>query len=178
MNWLKKFLEWLASLFKRHVPVPPKPIEPPPMRPPTPFEIAEREYHKGVREIPGEHDNADILKYAIAVDDASAVNHDEVAWCARFVGWCVMEARRLGWQGPKETRKSNARSYLKWSNEVKLPYIGDVVVFWRNSPDSWEGHVGFVCEIRDDKILVLGGNQNDMLCYEWFPLNKVLGFRR
>jgi len=102
-------------------------------------------------------------------------NYDprETAWCAAFVNWCLAQS---GIQG---TGKPNARSFLHVGDEVKVPQKGDIVVFWRSSKKSWKGHVAFFNELTSSgDIVVLGGNQNNEVCYKIYPKERLLGYRR
>ena len=134
------------------------------------FKIAIKEY--GVKEIVGHRHNPRILDYFKKVHH-SWVKTDELAWCASFVGFCIESA------GYESTRALNARSYLKWGEFTLDPQVGDLVVFWRDSENSWKGHVGFyINETEDGYINVLGGNQNNQVCIQEYPKYKLLGYRR
>jgi peptidoglycan hydrolase-like protein with peptidoglycan-binding domain len=63
---------------------------------------------------------------------------------------------------------------------VANPKPGDIVVFWRESPQSWKGHVGFFMGFNQDgsKVFSLGGNQGDSVSIKAYDAGKVLGFRR
>jgi len=103
------------------------------------------------------------------------VQDDETAWCAAFVGAMLKRA------GMAHTGKLDARSYLDWGEEVPLSQAqeGDLVVFWRESPDSWKGHVGFfVGRTRIGHIRVLGGNQSDQVNIATYSDDRLLGVRR
>ena len=102
------------------------------------------------------------------------VQDDETAWCAAFVGAMLRRA------GLPHTGELNARSYLDWGRPVRLEdaEIGDVVVFWRGSPDSWQGHVGFYDGQDGDGIRVLGGNQGNQVNVNRYPADRLLGVRR
>ncbi|MGO4917823.1 TIGR02594 family protein [Pseudogemmobacter sp. W21_MBD1_M6] len=115
----------------------------------TPYDIART--YIGTTEGPGPADNPKILEmYATIGQDW--VEHDDVAWCAAFVGHCLEQA------GLRSTRKLTARSYLEWGVPVELAEAqeGDIVVFRRGS-SSWQGHVGFFVAQSGQMIEVLGG---------------------
>lgn len=99
---------------------------------------------------------------------------DDTAWCAAFVGAML---KRCGYP---HTGKLTARSYLDWGKPVDLSQAqpGDVVVFWRGSPDSWTGHVGFVDRVADGKVYTLGGNQSNQVNVQAYPADRVLSVRR
>ena len=127
----------------------------------------------GVKEVVGDEDNEVILKYAEETGIVG-VEHDEVPWCSIFVNWCCMKAK-LQMSG-----KANARSWLKVGKSVSSPIPGDVVVFWRESPDSWKGHVSFFLGFNktSTKVFALGGNQSNSVSIKEYDTKKVLDYRR
>ncbi len=136
----------------------------------THFDIAKG--YIGTTEGAGTKDNPAIIKmYATVGHDW--VEHDEVAWCAAFVGHCLERA------GIKSTRKLNARSYLEWGTPVKLADAkqGDVVVTPRGN-SSWQGHVFFFDHIDGEWVYGLGGNQGDAVNVRRFRASSILGIRR
>jgi len=134
------------------------------------LEIARGEMKSGVAEIAGRKDNKRILDYH-ATTTLQATD-DEVPWCSSFVNWCLKEASIPG------TNSAAARSWLKWGTKLTSPEIGCVVVFWRNKPSSWQGHVGFYAGEDDGDLLILGGNQSDRVKISAFPKTQVLGYRK
>jgi len=130
--------------------------------------IALREY--GHREIPGSKHNPEILKYF--KDCGFNVNDDETAGCSAFANWVAKET------GYERSKKLNARSWLEVGEEIVEPELGDIVVFWRESKNSWKGHVAFYINEVNDFIYTLGGNQGNMVCIAPYNKIKVLGYRR
>jgi uncharacterized protein (TIGR02594 family) len=125
----------------------------------------------GVKEIPGDRHNKDILKYFSYIGH-DWVKDDETAWCSCFMNFVAKMCDK------PMSNKLNARSWLLVGEEPTVPQQGDVVIFWRESPDSWKGHVGiYINEIGDD-INVLGGNQNNSVCIKPYPKERLLGYRR
>lgn len=97
----------------------------------------------------------------------------DTAWCAGFVNAVLNEA------GQETTRSLKARDFMNWGEAVDDPQEGDVVVLWRESRDSWKGHVGFFSGYDDNgDIKVLGGNQGDSVSIKSYSKNRLLGFRR
>ena len=133
----------------------------------THYEIAKSQL--GVKEILGGKHNSKILEYHMA---GGGYTSDEIAWCSSFVNWCLNKAATAG------TRSSAARSFLNWGVSIDNPEIGDVVVFYRGSKSGWQGHVGFYAGEKKNKILVLGGNQGNSVCYQYYSKSKLLGYRR
>jgi uncharacterized protein (TIGR02594 family) len=100
------------------------------------------------------------------------INDDETAWCAAFVN-SVLE--RAGYNGSKSLA---ARSFLTWGKEVTKPYPGCIVVFWRVSPRSWQGHTAFYVGETKTHVKVLGGNQSNAVNITEYPKSQVLGYRK
>lgn len=136
----------------------------------TPFDIAKS--YIGTTEGPGPADNPVILEMYASVGQ-DWVEHDDVAWCAAFVGHCLERA------GIRSTRKLNARSYLDWGVPVETEDAqqGDIGVIPRGT-SSWQGHVFFIDRIEGGWVWGLGGNQNDAVNIKRFPVSKLLGVRR
>ena len=136
----------------------------------TPYEIAR--LHIGLKEIPGDKDHPDILAMYARVGHGW-VEHDEVAWCAAFVGSCLEQA------GERSTRSLTARSYLDWGVPVELSDVreGDIVVLSRGT-SSWQGHVGFYVGSTGREIEVLGGNQSNAVSIASYARDRLLAIRR
>jgi uncharacterized protein (TIGR02594 family) len=127
----------------------------------------------GTKELKGSADNPKIMEMYRAVGH-DWVEHDEVAWCAAFVGHCLEKA------GFASTRKLNARSYLTWGEKVaglEQARDGDVVIFTRGSSTA-QGHVAFFLKVTGSQIEVLGGNQSDGVSIARYPKSRLLGIRR
>lgn len=128
----------------------------------------------GQKEISGPVDNPNIVNYAKEAG-FDWVDDDETPWCSIFVNWVAKKA------GLKCSGKANARSWmLEGINVDTAPEPGDVVVFWRGSRDSWQGHVGFFFgfSIDGERVYCLGGNQGNQVSVSAYPIENVLGFRR
>lgn len=127
----------------------------------------------GVKEYAGEADNPDVVKYLKSVEALSRSDqrNDETAWCSAFVNWCIEQAGLPG------TNSAAARSWLEWGTEIQEPEEGCIVVLWRDSPESWKGHVGFFIKENSNNIYILGGNQNDEVNISHYPKYRVLSYR-
>lgn len=105
---------------------------------------------------------------------------DETAWCSSAINWVAKQAGVMG------SGSAAARSWLGWSSarsiELSEAMPGDVVIFWRESPNSWKGHVGLYVGLGPDAntILVLGGNQGNgtKVSIEAYAIDRLLGVRR
>lgn len=126
----------------------------------------------GVTEIKGEKHNETIVAYSKDIGYGGIID-DETAWCSIFMNWCAKQADL------DRSKKLNARSWLNVGTEVDEPELGDVVVFWRTSVNSWKGHVAIYINTNDDgSINVLGGNQKNMVCIQKYGANRILSYRR
>jgi len=136
----------------------------------TPFDIA-RSYI-GTTEGPGPADNPVIMEMYASVGH-DWVEHDNVAWCAAFVGHCLERA------GIRSTRKLTARSYLDWGIPIEVPDAqqGDIGIIPRGT-SSWQGHVFFIDRMEGKWVWGLGGNQDDAVNVKRYPVSKLLGVRR
>lgn len=150
-----------AALFAGSLPAPPAPGSLLPW-----FE--EAKHLMGTKELRGNADNPDIMEWADDLDIKYA--GDDVPWCGLFVAHCigstllqeVLPANPLG-----------ARQWAKFGVET-TPRLGAVMVFWRQSPASGKGHVGFY--VGEDKTAyqILGGNQSDKVCLTWLSKDRFL----
>lgn len=127
----------------------------------------------GTEEIVGAQHNPEILKYAKDTG-IKGVTTDEIAWCSTFVNWVAWKS------GLQYSGKANARSWLNTGTKVTDPEPGDVVVFWRESPESWKGHVGFFLGFSANKkrVYCLGGNQGNRVSVSGYRINTVLSYQR
>lgn len=127
----------------------------------------------GTEEIVGGEDNPEVLKYASEVGIAG-ITSDEIAWCSTFVNWVAWKA------GLQYSGKANARSWLNVGEKVTTPEPGDVVVFWRESRQSWKGHVGFFLGNSADqkRVYCLGGNQGNRVSVSAYRKETILSFQR
>jgi uncharacterized protein (TIGR02594 family) len=128
----------------------------------------------GQKEISGPVENPSIVRYAKEGGQFEWINEEATPWCSIFVNWCAKKA------GLKGSGRANARSWLIVGQAVTEPVPGDIVVFWRDSIDSWMGHVGFFFGFSHDgkRVFCLGGNQGNQVSITSFKIEQVLGYRR
>lgn len=134
----------------------------------------------GIKEISGEIHNSKIVEMYRLV--TGKIFGDETPWCAAFVGYCLIKC------GLESTGKLNARSYLKYGMQIsdsfeprrilQFAQAGDIITLWRDSPESWKGHVGFYSGHDDEYVYVLGGNQNNEVSIKSYPIYRILDIRR
>lgn len=125
--------------------------------------ILEAQKYIGEKEIPGAKHNPVIVDMWKAIK-RGGIKDDETPWCAAFVGACLERV------GIESTRFESAKSYLAWGTKLNAPVEGCIVVFDRDGG----GHVGFVVGVtRMGDLLVLGGNQGDMVKVAKFPRSRA-----
>lgn len=130
--------------------------------------LLEAEKYIGVKEIPGVKHEPKILAWWKAIK-MGGVKDDETPYCAAFVG-AMLEAT-----GHVSTRSGWAKSYLNWGAELSKPVLGAVAVLDRKGGG---GHVGFVVGLdSNNRIMLLGANQNNSVSIAPFELRRVLGWR-
>jgi uncharacterized protein (TIGR02594 family) len=90
-------------------------------------------------------------------------------WCAIFAN-AALEASSI-----PGTRSASSQSFRHHPGFVQLagPALGAIAVFWRGSPDSGLGHVGFYRGEDAGYIWTLGGNESDMVQIEALPKSGV-----
>lgn len=121
----------------------------------------------GEREVAGAADNPAIVALFRDAGQRAGL-HDEVPWCAAFVGACLERA------GLASTRSLMARSYLGWGDRLEDGRFGAIAVLSRGS-DPNAGHVGFLVGEAAGRIYLLGGNQRDAVTVAAFPKARLLG---
>ena len=133
--------------------------------------LARARTYVGLREVPGKKHNPTIVgwweKLKLSFRD------DETSWCGGFVGGVCVESGLLPTKNP-----AGARNWLNFGVPLPKPALGAVVVFWRGAKSGWSGHVGFVVgQDAKGNLMVLGGNQGDMVSIKPFGRDRVLGYR-
>ena len=123
----------------------------------------------GIKEVPGVENNPEIMKYFKEIGQ-DWVQGDETAWCSAFANWCAKKA------GFEYSGKLTARSWLNLGHKVDNYEEADLVVFWRNDPNSWTGHVGIPVNEDEDYIWTLGGNQSNMVRISAYPKDRKLAY--
>lgn len=124
----------------------------------------------GIKEIVGKQDNPEVIKYFESIGYGSL--KDETSWCSAFMNWVAKEAN------VERSGKLDARSWLNVGHEIDIPDQSDVVIYWREDPKSWKGHVGIFIREANGWIYTLGGNQNNQVSISAYPKARLLGYRR
>ena len=129
--------------------------------------------HYGLKEVSGSEHNPEIVAMFAEIG-FDYIKDDETAWCSAALNYFC---KRLGYE---RSGALDARSWLKMPVKVLKPSLGDIVILWRESTDSWKGHVGlYISEDAERKrIYILGGNQGNMISISGYPREQLLGYRQ
>lgn len=101
------------------------------------------------------------------------INPAITPWCAAIMNGCERASGNPG------TGRLNARSFIPYGIDVRnSPERGDICVFTRGLPGSGLGHVSYYVQDVGTMIKVLGGNQDNMVCYKLYPKVDLLAIRR
>jgi len=125
----------------------------------------------GLEEITGEQHNPEILDFFKEIG-YTWVQTDETAWCSAFINYLCKVT------GYERSGELTARSWLKIGDRLIDPSLGCIVVLWRESPDSWKGHVGLYVNHDNEYIYILGGNQDNSVCVKRYRKDRLLEYRR
>lgn len=124
-------------------------------------------------EIRGPRHHPRIIEYFQTVILDAALKIDETSWCAAFMNWILPPQYR--------TQSALARSFMTVGEEVwndshestatDNAREGDICVFFDRT-SSYRGHTGLFIAYNSKRtrVLVLGGNQSNSVCYKWFPV--------
>ncbi|MBS0251038.1 MAG: TIGR02594 family protein [Proteobacteria bacterium] len=123
----------------------------------------------GVREIPGDANAPEILRYFRDAGDDD-VKTETTPWCAAFAGAMLKRA------AISNTGSLLARSYLEWGTPLDDARLGAIAVFSRGD-DPTAGHIGFVIGEAAGKLYLLGGNQSDAVTVASYDKARLLGLR-
>lgn len=129
--------------------------------------VAEARKHIGLKEVKGAKHSAVIQSWLKELK--AWWTDDEVPWCGTFVSHCLVTCKL-----PIPKNWMRAKDFLTTGVALQAPAYGCIVVFEREGG----GHVGFVVG-KDSKgrLMVLGGNQGDMVRISAFDMARVQGYR-
>lgn len=129
--------------------------------------IATGKQYVGVREVKGARHNPNIqmmLKYL-----GAWWTDDETPWCGVFTAYCL---KKNGIVIPKHWYR--ALDYKNYGAKLSKPCYGCIAIKTRKGG----GHVAFVVgKTKDGRLVCLGGNQNDMVCYAVYKASDFEEFR-
>jgi uncharacterized protein (TIGR02594 family) len=124
----------------------------------------------GLKETWGATHNKTIMGWAKKLGLENVYTNDEISWCGLFIG-AVMQPDE---STPLPKSLLSARAWLNYGREV-TPGYGAILVFWRGSKSSWQGHVGFYVGEDANNYYVLGGNQSNSVNITKVSKSRLLG---
>jgi uncharacterized protein (TIGR02594 family) len=119
----------------------------------------------GVTEIAGSKHNPSIIGYHATT---GGFKDDETPWCSSFVNWSINQV------GIKGTNSARALSWSGWGQSLNSPAYGSIAII---DYGGSKGHVGFVAGVNSSgSIILLGGNQSNMVRYSAFSPSSISGY--
>jgi uncharacterized protein (TIGR02594 family) len=90
-------------------------------------------------------------------------------WCAIFANAMLESSGSPGTHSPSSQSFRTDPGFV----QILAPALGCIVVFWRISKASGQGHVGFYRGEDSTRVWTLGGNENDMVQIEALPKDSA-----
>lgn len=125
----------------------------------------------GTKENLGPLDNPLILDWAENLD--IHYKGDDVPWCGLFVAHCIGSSLL---NEPLPSNPLGARRWRSFGAKAE-PRFGAIMVFWRGSKSSVDGHVGFYTGEDKTSYRIIGGNQSDQVCFAWIEKDRLIDTR-
>ncbi len=111
-------------------------------------------------------------------------------WCAAFVSWCFAQhPKGIPFRyslGARDIRDQfRKKGWMYDLDETRQPEPGDIIVWWREQPSGWKGHIGLVHHRSEGGILyTIEGNKGGFPApvrpfdYTLSHIDRLLGFGR
>jgi len=115
----------------------------------------------GTAEIGSSNDGPAIARYRSLAKCGSPGD----PWCAIFANAALESVGIPGTKSPSSQSFRTDTDYI----QLSAPTLGALAVFWRGSPSSGLGHVGFYRGELGNNLWILGGNENNMVQIEALP---------
>jgi len=96
-------------------------------------------------------------------------------WCAIFANAMFALCQNPALPGTKSASSQSFRNHRSFV-QLSGPALGAVVVFWRISPNSGKGHVGFYYGETSKSVYVLGGNESNMVQIAPMSKGQLIGY--
>ncbi len=113
-------------------------------------------------------DNPRILEYLQSCGIAGNLLHDETAWCAAFVNWCVLRS------GYKPQHSARVSDWWGWGRPV-VPAYGSICIMQPLTVDqAGSGHIGFLHAEDDTNVWLLSGNSHNQVRIAAYPKSKLI----
>jgi uncharacterized protein (TIGR02594 family) len=143
---------------------------------PLPRDVAVALAMIGTKEIVGKANSPVIMAWAAEAGLTPAqYPNDETAWCGLAV---AVVMKRAGKPIDAVGNILSSRAWIRFGVASPTPGLGDVLVFWRGSPDGWQGHVGIYIGEDATAYHVAGGNQSNAFTIARVAKSRLVGARR
>ena len=123
-------------------------------------------------EVSGIKSNPEIMAMAKEAGVERIYTRDEVAWCA--VAMVVLALRAGKKVNFSSYARLRAKSFTDFGNAVKVPMLGDVLVFFREGGH----HVGLYVGEDETCYHVMGGNQSNQFNVTRILKTRMIAARR
>lgn len=137
-------------------------------------EASDLPWMNAAQAVRGLHEQRDTARLKAWFDKSvSWIDPREISWCGAFVATCHRIAN------PDVAIPENplgARNWGRFGRRVS-PCFGATMTFWRISPSSWQGHVGFYVGEDGTHFHVLGGNQSNAVTVSRVAKSRLLESR-
>lgn len=127
----------------------------------------------GIKEVEGKDSEANIKDFVRCTFGELDYDYDSISWCSLILLYICEEVL-----GIESSHSAMARSWLSVGESISNPVAGDLVVFWRGSVDSKNGHVSIYLREDQNYIHCLGGNQSNEVKVSKYSKSRLLGYRR
>jgi len=84
-------------------------------------------------------------------------NGYEAAWCAGFVSY-ILEESNVGLFEYSLSAKAIYNEANRKNRITAIPKAGDLIIFHRGNPKSWQAHIGIIEKVDKDYIYTIEGN--------------------
>ena len=81
----------------------------------------------------------------------------DVAWCAGFVSWILDESNIALFKYSLSAKAIYNEAKIK-GRITDNPQAGDLIVFNRGNPKSWQAHIGIIEKVDNTHIYTIEGN--------------------
>jgi hypothetical protein len=146
------------------------------------LKVALGEMRAGACELASNNSGRWVEKYLNGITPAPA------NWCAGFVSWCYSQIPGgIPFQyslGARDIRMQFQRKGWAFDATERKPEPGAIIVWWRDRPDGWQGHIGLVHHCSDGIVHTIEGNKGGfpapvrLFDYVQSRIDRLLGFGR
>jgi peptidoglycan hydrolase-like protein with peptidoglycan-binding domain len=138
--------------------------------------VAVAEMNSGHGEVGGNNMGPHVAKY---LNGIVGTPNDWCAGCFKTSGQPMPFKYTVGARNILDQTK--AKGWEVKPSSANPPMPGDIIVWWRQAPSSWKGHVGIVHSYQNGIVRTIEGNKTSQVgsfAYTLGAIDKLLGFAR